>query len=192
MIKTPVCWPILLRGPPRFGLPISGYTALELLKGDNKMNMKQLCTATDRSSRRERINFRMEEKQIKKLRRRMVRAYRLYELESVAVLQGWLVHSFGAKVLAIKTGLIYRIFHRAEGMEVKNMEHENFDFIESELFNEIAQSFDEPCAIEYLGIAKNAIVDAKNTETALPVFLAEKLSRAYALLDEAQEALYNN
>ena len=88
MIKTPVCWPILLRGPPRLGLPISGYTALELLKGDNKMNMKQLCTATDRTSRRERINFRMEEKQIKKLRRRMVRAYRLYELGSVAVLQG--------------------------------------------------------------------------------------------------------
>lgn len=99
------------------------------------------------------------------------------------------VHAAGDMRVA---GLIYRIFHRAEGMEVKNMEHENIDFIESELFNEIAQSFDEPCAIEYLGIAKNAIVDAKNTETALPVFLTEKLGRAYALLDEAQEALYNN
>lgn len=102
MIKILACWPILLRGPPRLGLPISGYAALELLKGDSKMNMKQLCAATDRISWWGEINFRMAEKQVKKLQRRIAAAYRNNEMGKVASLQERLIHSFSAKALAVK------------------------------------------------------------------------------------------
>ena len=102
MMKSLACWPILLRGPPRLGLPISGYAALELLKGDSKMNMKQLCAATDRISWWGEINFRMAEKQVKKLQRRIAAAYRNNEMGKVASLQERLIHSFSAKALAVK------------------------------------------------------------------------------------------
>lgn len=102
MMKSLACWPILLRGPPRLGLPISGYAALELLKGDSKMNMKQLCAATDRISWWGEINFRMAEKQVKKLQRRIAAAYRNDEMGKVASLQERLIHSFSAKALAVK------------------------------------------------------------------------------------------
>lgn len=102
MMKSLACWPILLRGPPRLGLPISGYAALELLKGDSKMNMKQLCAATDRISWWGEINFRMAEKQVKKLQRRIAAAFRNNEMGKVASLQERLIHSFSAKALAVK------------------------------------------------------------------------------------------
>lgn len=49
----------------------------------------------------------------------------------------------------------------------------------------------EPNSIELLGFAKNNIVDVKNSEKELPTYLSEKLSQAYALLDEVEEYLYD-
>lgn len=67
------------------------------------MNIKKMCAATDRISQWRQIDFRMAEKQVKKLQRRIARAYRLYELGKVAALQERLIHSFSAKALAVKT-----------------------------------------------------------------------------------------
>ena len=66
------------------------------------MNMKQLCAATDRISWWGEINFRMAEKQVKKLQRRIAAAYRNNEMGKVASLQERLIHSFSAKALAVK------------------------------------------------------------------------------------------
>ena len=66
------------------------------------MNMKQLCAATDRISWWGEINFRMAEKQVKKLQRRIAAAYRNDEMGKVASLQERLIHSFSAKALAVK------------------------------------------------------------------------------------------
>jgi len=48
----------------------------------------------------------------------------------------------------------------------------------------------EPNTIEILGYAKNNIVDVKEKERKLPAKYRNKLSKAYALLDEVQDYLF--
>lgn len=50
----------------------------------------------------------------------------------------------------------------------------------------------EPNSIELIGYAMNDISKAKELETMLPTEYSNKLSRAYTLLDEVQEYLYEH
>ncbi len=63
---------------------------------------------------------------------------------------------------------------------VFNMNMKNKDFFE----------YYEPNTIEILGYAKNKIVDVKEKEKKLPAKYRTKLSKAYALLDEVQDYLF--
>lgn len=50
----------------------------------------------------------------------------------------------------------------------------------------------ETNSIELIGYAKNNIVEAKEKEINLPTEYIEKMEKAYSLLHEVQEYLYNS
>lgn len=73
------------------------------------------------------------------------------------------------------------------------MKLNNLSDLDDELFNEIAQSFDTPNLIELLGMAKNCIVEVLDSGLPLPeVHMGCQLNIAYTLLNEVQEALYDD
>lgn len=60
----------------------------------------------------------------------------------------------------------------------------------NEMFTESLDYYLAVTAIELLGEAKNALVEAEAKEADLPPDMGSKLHQAYRLIDEVQEYLY--
>lgn len=75
---------------------------VELLKGDGKIYVKT-CTTSNTIYCWEDINFRLAEKRVKKLQKRIANTWKLGERDKAMSLQHTLIHSVYAKALAVKT-----------------------------------------------------------------------------------------